>query len=149
MKPPFHSIRLFLGFWSNVQIEEGSCIHLIGNTGEARPENERASEQNQRNSIGNLSEMDGFNDFLRNNDLPQSRKKKRKRIFQQRINGFNIHLEESLEALKQNMASLKTLFKSRVNPQEVMEGMNPFVIDFHKLKTGQWVDVRDNDENWV
>eukprot|EP01017_Pseudomicrothorax_dubius_P040733 TRINITY_DN641_c0_g1_i2.p1 TRINITY_DN641_c0_g1~~TRINITY_DN641_c0_g1_i2.p1 ORF type:complete len:582 (-),score=104.02 TRINITY_DN641_c0_g1_i2:74-1819(-) len=87
-----------------------------------------------------------------------SRRNLRRRLLQQRHNGFLFEQNESLEVLRQNLANVGTLLSSLagippeyvgVNPEQERCQLQPFTFARRTFKVGQWVDARDTIDQWL
>ena len=81
---------------------------------------------------------------------------------QQRISGFNMDVQQSLDVIRQNSTTLDILLNSLAPVQEVSADtsnnslqnlniayMNPFSFSHRRLQPGQWIDVKDTIDQWV
>jgi hypothetical protein len=82
-----------------------------------------------------------------NNYSKEHSKTKKYRQLQERLNGFRMRKEESLEVLQQNKHTIDQLIDC-VN-LNFMKDMTPFKVERRKLEVGEWVDVRDASGQWI
>ena len=92
---------------------------------------------------------------------------------QQRSNGFNVDINESLGVIKQNFQSVNMVMENITKFQEIFTiknlnksssvfnfilifqnvnidtFINPFNFSNRKLQLGQWIDVKDTIDQWV
>ena len=96
-----------------------------------------------------------------------NRRNLRRRLLQQRTNGFHMDVHESLDTIRQNSQNIRTLLTHTNKPNEslaheigdilslfshidIKKGpLNPFNFSTRRLKIGQWVDVKDTIDQWV
>ena len=70
---------------------------------------------------------------------------------QQRLTGFGVTSQESLEMIRQNLLTLDQLNKGLNDPESVKHRLVTQSFDFsqRKLEIGQWVDVKDTIDQWL
>lgn len=76
-----------------------------------------------------------------------NRRNLRRRLLQQRTNGFHMDVNESLEIIRQNSQNITTLLNHANKPSD--NELNPFNFSKRRLYIGQWIDVKDTIDQWL
>jgi uncharacterized ubiquitin-like protein YukD len=152
---------------SKYKIEDGHVLHLVANPLESLSPNLSHSQSTSipnpqttpplRNSNSG-NELDILTGIIRTiNQTSLNRRNLRRRLMQQRSNGFNVEPNESLGVIKQSFQSLNMVMDCATKFPEIASiknlnkntFINPFNFASRKLQLGQWIDVKDTIDQWL
>jgi len=147
------------------KIEDGHVLHLVANPGISQ-EQERDVSHNSSNithSTNNhrdgetspvsdtLVDLELISGLIRTlSETTFNRRNLRRRLLQQRTNGFHMDVHESLDTIRQNSQNIRMLI-NHTNKANIPElgPLNPFNFSSRRLYIGQWVDVKDTIDQWL
>jgi len=141
------------------KIEDGHVLHLVANPGisqeQERDVSNLATNNNRDGEASPVSDalvdLELISGLIRTlSETTFNRRNLRRRLLQQRTNGFHMDVHESLDTIRQNSQNIRMLLNHTNKPNIPEIGpFNPFNFSSRRLQIGQWVDVKDTIDQWL